>query len=256
MQKEAESIAAILSRLETSTPETLSTEALNGDDWCAVHNCVQPCQVCDTLKGDQEKAKQAKVNALMPNAQIGKRYHGMTFDNFKPCCKESAIIKQTCIRYADTFGVRLKNCDSLLMIGNPGTGKNMLAACICKQIMGEGYTALHTTALKLVRNIKDSWRKGSETSEQDAINKFLIPDLLVVDEIGVQFGSSTEQLFITEVVMDRHENMRPTILLSNLSLPEVENYIGFRAVDRFYEGKSAILKFTWGSFRRFTDSTV
>jgi len=114
----------------------------------------------------------------------------------------------------------------------------------------QGFTSLHTTALKLVRNIKESWGKNSGLSEQEAINKFLIPDLLVIDEIGVQFGSNTEKLFLTEVISERHENMRPTILLSNLNLQDIETYLGTRAIDRFHEGKSSILQFTWDSWRR------
>ena len=232
-------------------PETSLTEATSGEeDSCNLHGMPLPCDICSMLADDRRKANQARVNRLMPNAQIGTRYHSMTFADYKPTCKEATAIKTVCSRYAETFKDRLTNCDSILMLGKPGTGKNMLAACICRSIMEQGFTSLHTTALKLVRSIKESWRKGSDKSEQEVISSYLIPDLLVIDEVGVQFGSETEKMFITEVVVDRHENMRPTILISNLSLPEIETYIGFRAIDRFYEGKSSILQFTWDSYRR------
>ena len=247
-----ESLHTILARIGTIAPEKSLTEAISGEEseFCEVHHSELPCSVCQLLEADRVKAKQAVVARLMPNAQIGKRYHNMTFPDYKPTCKESTEIKTRCVRYSETFKNRLENCDSILMLGKPGTGKNMLAACICRSIMEQGFTALHTTAIKLVRAIKGAWHKDSEQTEQEVINSFLIPDLLVIDEIGVQFGSDTEKLFLTEIVIDRHENMRPTILLSNLSLPEIETYIGLRAIDRFYEGDSAIMTFTWESWRR------
>lgn len=208
-----------------------------------------PCFVCNELKAQANKAKQGKVDTLMPNAQIGKRYHAMTFDQYKPADSKASHAKEACSRYAATFPDRLKDCDNILMIGNPGTGKNMLAACVCREVLNQGHTALHTTAIKLVRRIKETWSNKSETETQ-AITAFTIPDLLVIDEIGVQFGSKTEEMLLFEVINERYENMRPTILISNLNMDDIEKFLGARTMDRFCEGKSMMLQFTWDSYRR------
>jgi DNA replication protein DnaC len=102
----------------------------------------------------------------------------------------------------------------------------------------------------MIRSVKDSWRKGSEKSEEDVIRSFSEPDLLVVDEVGVQFGSDTEKLYLTEIINNRYERKMPTVLISNLNFEELEKSLGTRIIDRFFEGKSAILKFTWESYRR------
>jgi len=74
----------------------------------------------------------------------------------------------------------------MVLIGSPGTGKNMVAALICMDVVNQGFTAVHTTAIKLVRRIKESWQQGSKETEQEAINNFTAPSLLVIDEIGVE----------------------------------------------------------------------
>lgn len=103
--------------------------------------------------------------------------------------------------------------------------------------------------MKLVRRVKDSWR-NKEESEQTVIDSFVLPSLLVIDEIGVQFGSATEQLYLTEVINERYEKRRPTILISNLKLSQLTEVMGERVIDRFYDDGSKFLVFDWPSYRR------
>lgn len=225
---------------------------MNGEiiHFCEYHREILPCPVCKAIEEDAAKARENRALSAIKDIQIGKRYQGIGFDDYIPTSQNAEKIKTICSRYADTFYERLSGCDSLLMLGNPGTGKNMLAACICREVALQGFTALHTTAMKLVRKIKTSWGKGSEKDEQEMIDQFARPDLLVIDEIGGQFGSVTEKILLFEAINGRYEEMRPTILISNLSLDEVEKYLGVTLIDRFYEGKSSVLEFTWESYRR------
>jgi DNA replication protein DnaC len=217
---------------------------------CEIHNETIPCLICSALLSEKTRAKEARALAGIKDIGIGKRYQDMSFKDYKATNQAAQDVLDTCIRYCHTFPDRLAGCDSLLMLGKPGTGKNMLAACICKEIVGQGYTALHTTAMKMVRKIKTSWGKDSGKDEQELIDQFAKPDLLVVDEIGVQFNSLAEKILLFEAVNGRYEEKKPTILISNLSLDEVERYLGVTLIDRFHEGKSAVLEFTWDSFRR------
>jgi DNA replication protein DnaC len=171
----------------------------------------------------------------------------MVFGNYNPTCQRAAKVKADCQEYVSGFKANAGN--SLMMVGSPGTGKNMLAAIICQDVVKKGFTALHTTAIKLVRRVKDSWR-NKEESEQAVIDYFVTPDLLVIDEIGVQFGSQTEQLYLTEVINDRYERRRPTILISNLKLSQLSDVLGERVVDRFYDDGSKMMVFDWESYRR------
>lgn len=212
------------------------------------------CPVCEDLaKIDREgkdRAAKANLERLLGGIRLGARYRGKTFEDYVPTCKEAAVVKKQCEGFAKNFADRLTSGDNLLMLGNYGTGKNALAAAICQEIAGAGFSSIHTTVLKMLRRIKSTWNRKSEEDEQTVIDAFIIPDLLVVDEIGVQFGSETEKLILFEALNGRYEDKKPTILISNLTEPkELADYLGARVMDRMREGQTGILKFGWKSHR-------
>lgn len=143
--------------------------------------------------------------------------------------------------------------NGLLMLGNVGTGKTLLA---CAILTDETHTTdgdylqdgLYLTAMQLLRMIKATWAKESKDTEQSVLKKLSTVDLLVIDEIGIQFNSDTERLILTEVINDRYNACVPTILVSNLTLAEFQQVMGERVVDRFRDG-GKVLVFDWPSQR-------
>ena len=110
-------------------------------------------------------------------------------------------------------------------------------------------SAIFTTVMKAIRRVKETWNKNSEESETQAIDAFIWPDLLVLDEIGVQFGSETEKQLLFDILNERYEKRKPTILISNLPLKEVVAFIGERVFDRMKEDSGQSLVFNWSSHR-------
>ena len=74
-------------------------------------------------------------------------------------------------------------------------------------------------------------------------------ELLVLDEIGVQFGSDAEKLIMFDIINERYEAMRPTILISNLALSGLSEFVGDRIVDRMKENGGKLMVFDWESHR-------
>lgn len=106
-----------------------------------------------------------------------------------------------------------------------------------------------TTVLRAIRSIKDTWTRGSSVSESQAIAALVFPDLLILDEIGVQFGSEVEKTILFDIMNERYEKRRPTILMSNLTPKEVEQYLGERVYDRLREDGGQAIVFDWESER-------
>lgn len=213
--------------------------------------CVEDLTQQDELKKQRLK-KEAKDQVALKKAfegiQIGKRFQDATFEDYEEVCADAKNVKSICMEYAATFTERLKAADSLIFSGSVGTGKNKLAACIAKAAVEVGHTSLHTTVAKMVRKITRTWKTGD--CEQAAIDAFSIPDLLIINEVGVQFETKAEELFLTEIIDDRYEAMKCTILISNFYEKDLVEFLGERIVDRFYEGGSRLLRFKWKSYRR------
>jgi DNA replication protein DnaC len=53
-----------------------------------------------------------------------------------------------------------------------------------------------------------------------------------------------------DVLNARYGEMRPTVLIANLTAAEMEDYLGDRIMDRLLELGSATVPFTWPSHRR------
>lgn len=217
---------------------------------CLAHRHQFPCPECERQATEHRKKQERMQNSLFEKIRVGRRYHGMTFADYRPVCPDAEVVKASCMAYVSSFPDRLRNGDNLLLLGRPGTGKNMLAAIICSEVAKMGYSVLHTTALRLVRKIRESWGKDSGITEQQAIEQFSRQDVLVIDEVGVQYGTKGEEVLLFESMQDRYEAQKPTIIISNLDVAGITQYLGERIMDRLNEGDSACLEFTWDSWRR------
>ena len=216
-------------------------------DICTV--CASEREADEKESGERDKrlllrAAQADTNARLQCAMIAPRFQDATLENFK-------MIGQGQGKALVASQWLLDNLDSgtpgLIFIGKNGTGKNHLASGIVRKAVQEhGKTALITKVRRLDRTIKEAWRKDGLESE--AIKSFSAPDLLVIDEVGLQRGSETEILHLAEIIDDRYEAKKPTILCGNVSWPELQALIGDRAADRFREG-GKIVVFDWESYR-------
>jgi DNA replication protein DnaC len=255
---------ALISLVDEVQPATPCPDCGGERVWMPLGNrTYEVCLPCGKKEGQEIEARkregekreeeyvvrrqQNTITHRLKNCNIGERFMDMTFGDYKPTCPKSEKVFMACREYVETFADG--SGASLLMMGSPGTGKTMLAAIIGQEIIKKHFSFRHTTAMQLVRRVKDSWRKDSEESEQGIIDSFVEPALLVIDEIGVQFGSPTEQLFLTEVINDRYELRRPTILMSNLTLSQVTETMGARVIDRFRDDGSQFLVFDWLSYR-------
>lgn len=195
----------------------------------------------------ESKSPQKKINLALKNAMLAPRFKEKTFEKYFINSKENQLHQKEALRVSETFASDFRGM-GLLFLGNSGTGKNHLAAAIINKIIRDGKTALMLKAIKLFRAVKESWDKKATTSESQIIDSCVAPDLLVIDEVGVQVGSDTEMRIISEIIDDRYENYKPSILIGNITIDELKDLVGTRVVERFKEGGRVVV-FNWESYR-------
>jgi DNA replication protein DnaC len=213
--------------------------------------CIAEDHAAEAARKLQEQAEAAKRRweAKIGQAGIPERFRDRSLDAYVATADGQKRALAFARSYADGFCEPANAGKSALFLGLPGTGKTHLAIGVALQIMAEGKTAMFATVMRAIRTIKDTWRKGADTSEAEAIKALVFPDLLILDEIGIQFGSDAEKLLLFDVLNERYERRRPTILLSNLTAKEVSGYLGERIMDRLREDGGEVIVFDWESHR-------
>lgn len=217
---------------------------------------VDVCPVCSKIASDEREAQEEKQRQWQRQKQLhdAKREAGISlrnidvdFDYFKCNSPEELSAKQKAQSYAEDVISGGSGC--LIMVGNVGAGKTMLATAIAEKVLSAGKKCAFVKFSDLIREIKDSWRKDSPHSESDVIAHYSKVKLLILDEIGMQYGSDTEKMMIFEIIDGRYENVLPTVLISNLDFDGVRKCIGERVFDRLRHDGGQVIAFTWPSKR-------
>jgi len=243
-------------------------------NWCKTHSIeylatiitttssgrrhVQPCDQC-VIEAQEETAakeaaeitsqKQAEIGGRFSRAGIPPRYTTRDFTNFHAKTAEQENALKSVQLYADTISEKMKTGAGLILSGKPGTGKTHLACAVGSQFMLTGGAVLFITVSVLVRKVRETYSRESTLTEQQVINSLRDIDLLIIDEIGLQKGSESEEHLLFEIINERYSYYKPTILLSNLNADEIKQYIGTRSLDRMSEGGGKFVYFGWESYR-------
>lgn len=198
---------------------------------------------------DQDEERQRRWQATVKHSGIPPRFQSRTLDTFEAVSDSQKAALTFAQDMADELVSRNRTGRCAVFIGKPGTGKTHLAVGIGMHALQARRTVLFTTVTRLIRRIRDTYNKGSDETEIEAVSVFTNPDLLILDEIGVQRGTDDEKLLLFDVLNDRYENQRSTILLSNLPADALRGYLGDRVFDRLKEDGGQVVVFNWDSRR-------
>jgi DNA replication protein DnaC len=102
-----------------------------------------------------------------------------------------------------------------VLLGPSGTGKTHLAVAIAYRAIQNGYEALFTDADHLLERLSLAARADRL---RDALQDYVAPDVLVVDEVGYLDHRADAANVLFHVVNERHLRHRPTIFTTNKPL--------------------------------------
>jgi DNA replication protein DnaC len=214
--------------------------------------CIDARQAEADREGREKAARQLrarKLRQLADIASIPPRFAQATFDGYQVSTPGQARALAICRGYAQSWSSQCMKGGSLVLTGGTGKGMTRLACTVANTIIPEHMASVcFGTVSSVTRTVRATYARNSDRTEAQAIADLLVPDLLIIDEVGASTGSDHELGLLFEIINKRYEHLRPMIVVSNLNADDLRKLLGQRVMDRFEEC-ATVVAFDWGSWR-------
>ena len=129
--------------------------------------------------------------------------------SFNPSVHKKEIFELATCRF-------IRQAKDLLFLGPPGVGKTHLAQAIGYEAIRQNFVVFYRSIFDLVR---DFLQDEAFNQQDKTLRKYLKPDLVIIDDMGLKQLPKHSGEYLLEVIMRRYEN-RSTIMTSNRPLEE------------------------------------
>lgn len=135
--------------------------------------------------------------------------------SFNPSLKRKAIYDLASCQF-------IRQQRDVLLVGPPGVGKSHIAQAIGHQAIKANFLVLYRSVFDAVRELM---AEGLSEDQDRTMRKYLKPDLLIIDDMGMKHLPPRAGEYLFEVIMRRYEN-RSTMMTSNRPIEEWGKLIG------------------------------
>ena len=182
-----------------------------------------PCQCEGALaqeeaerREQEEKAARELVEAYMRSG-VKKRFLGAEID------------KPQLANYLNSFD-KVPSV-GLYITGPSRAGKSHSASALAKAFVASGYRTILTTSIAMLDDVKASFDGDAKAGA----SRFASCDILIIDDLGKENANSWVMTTLFQIVNERYERMKPTIVTSQYSPDEL-----CRRMSRSGERESAV----------------
>lgn len=210
------------------------------------------CKQCDNAVREQGLIDGKKELAKMiyekhfGGAKIPARHANSGFQNYTITNDGQKIAKQQCMVFTRDFKQGIQR--NLIMVGRTGTGKTHLACAVARNVLETRKYARYVTSEDMANEIANAWSKADD-NEVTAVHRFTDYDLLILDEYGLHDRHENRLQLVHKVLYSRYDAGKPTMLISNMTVSDLQEDLGDRLWSRFQHDGLGLLECNWADQR-------
>lgn len=167
------------------------------------------CPLCAEEADEQEKAEAARKEqeaeiARLERMGIRERFQGCTLLSYTPQNESQRAALSKC---RELIAGKI---EKLVIFGGNGVGKTHLSCGVLREMGGRRYTAYEIICL-----LHECYSPKASKTELELVRELGNLPLLVIDELGATRGTQSEMSFLSAVIDERHNRIKPIMILTN-----------------------------------------
>lgn len=244
-------VAGILEKSQLTTQHLLTTDPSRPPDmWSgAAYKPNSDCPVCHgagfihplnewgapiyekivgcRAPGCYVEAAQRFLRGEEHGAKCGIRPAPQTFDNFVRDLKGG---NRDAYEFAKAFADPTATFIWLLIYGKPGNGKSHLCNAVGRRLQERGIRFCYVKAADIHAEVRRAVQANE--GKDVVLDKYKNTQYLIIDDYGVEHGTDAQDANMEDILVTRYEQLRPTMMTTNLTWSELPVRIASRFDDR------------------------
>ena len=157
------------------------------------------------VEWEETERRRRGLERRLRNAHLGRFKPLAEFDwQWPKRCDQAAVASMMSLDF-------MQDATNLLLVGNNGVGKSMIAQNIAHQAVLQGHSALLVNAAQMLGDLAG---RDSDGALNRRLKHYARPDVLVIDEVGYLSYANRHADLLFEIINRRYE-LKPTIVTTN-----------------------------------------
>jgi len=157
--------------------------------------------------------QEQKVQILLEQAKIPRRYENCTFKNFEIHNQSHRHALKISKQFVKNYPIQDVG---LLYLGPCGVGKTHLAVAVIQELIHKKRVPCYFYDFReLIRDIQSTYTPDSSLTETEVLAPIFQKEVLVLDELGAKRTSAWVEETIFFIINNRYNNKKLTIFTSN-----------------------------------------
>jgi len=206
--------------------------------------------ISDVVHAEAMAKRQRRIEYLVKSSRLPqplKMLQDFDFD-FQPKLSRKLIMDLASLSF-------IERQESVLFLGDNGTGKSHLAQSLALKACQSGYKTYYTTCSELINDLNAG---VYEKTLDKRMRKYIGPQLLLIDEMGhdrLELQVVKEAHLLFKVIDQRYKDNKPLIFTTNIEEPDWPEFLGdpistSAILDRIFH-HSVIVRIKGPSYRKY-----